>query len=85
MKNLNKKIIKVEIISFNDEITEDEALLNYAVGHMMGGFEGMVQASILNDSYQPNTTFLITYNDGTCETKTVVNNSFEFDSLIKYL
>lgn len=80
-----KKIIKVEIIESSEGISEDDAMMNYAVGHMMGGFNGMVHASILNESEGPTTTFLIFYNDGSSEIKTVLNSSLEYKNYIKYI
>lgn len=80
-----KKIVKVEIFEYTEGISESDALMNYAVGHMMGGFDGMVHASILNESEGPTTTFLITYNNGTTEIKTVLDSSLEYRNLIKFI
>ena len=63
-----KKILKVEIIAQSEGIDENDQLTNLAAGHMMGGFDGMVHASLLNESEGPTTTFLITYDNGTSET-----------------
>lgn len=82
---LFKKIIKVEIIGQSEGISEDEVLMNYAVGHMMGGFDGMVHADLLNESEGPTTTFKITYDNGTTQVKTVLNSSFEYRNYLKYL
>ena len=77
-----KQIIKVEIIGYSEGISEDDQLSNYAAGHMMGGFNGMVHASLLNDSEGPTTTFRIVYDNNTVEIKTVLNSSLEYRSLI---
>lgn len=82
---LFKKIIKVEIIGQTEGISEDDALMNYAVGHMMGGFDGMVHADILNESEGPTTTFKIIYDNGTIDIKTVANSSFQYRNYLKYL
>lgn len=80
-----KKIINVEIIAQTEGFSEDDELMNYAAGHMMGGFDGMVQASILNDYEKPTTTFEITYDNGSTEIITVNNDSFDYNYYIKYL
>lgn len=78
-----KKIVKVEIIGYTEGISEDDQLTNYAAGHMMGGFDGMVHAYFLNESEGATTTFQITYDNGTYENKTVRNNSSEYQRLIR--
>ncbi len=80
-----KKIIKVEIIGQTEGISEDDTLMNYAAGHMMGGFDGMVHADLLNESEGPTTTFKIFYDNGTTEVKTVLNSSFQYRNYLKYL
>lgn len=80
-----KKIVKVEIVEQSEGISEDDQLTNLAVGHMMGGFDGMVHASLLNESEGPTTTFLITYDNGTTEIKTVLDNNLEYRKYIKYI
>ena len=77
-----KKIVRVEIIGYTEGISEDDQLSNYAAGHMMGGFNGMVHASLLNDSEGPSTTFRIIYDNNTIEVKTVLNGSLEYRNLI---
>ena len=77
-----KKIIKVEVIGQTEGISEDEQLSNYAAGHMMCGFNGMVHASLLNDSEGPTTTFRIFYDNNTVEIKSVLNSSLEYRNLI---
>ena len=80
-----KKIVKVEIIGQSEGISENDQLTNLAAGHMMGGFDGMVHASLLNESEGPTTTFLITYNNGTSEIKTVLDSSFEYRKYINFI
>ena len=81
-----KKIVKVEIIGYTEGISEDDALMNYAAGHMMGGFDGMVHASLLNDSEAPTTTFQITYDNGTTKIVTVkdgTSNYYYYMNLVR--
>lgn len=80
-----KKIVSVEIIAQSEGISESDQLTNLAAGHMMGGFDGMVHASLLNESEGPKTTFIITYDNGTTEIKTVLDNSLEFRKYVKFL
>ena len=80
-----KKIVSVEIIGYTEGISEDDALSNYAAGHMMGGFDGMVHASLLNESEAPTTTFLIHYDNGTSETKTVKDGSSQYNYYIRFV
>ncbi len=81
----NKKIVSVEILNQTDGIDEDEQLLNYAVGHMISGFDGMVHASVLNDELSDTTTFKIEYSNGSTEIKVVNNNSLAYSKYIKFL
>lgn len=80
-----KKIVKVEIVGQSEGISESDQLTNLAAGHMMGGFDGMVHASLLNESEGPATTFLITYDNGTNEIKTVLDSSLEYRKFIKFI
>ena len=66
-------------------ISDDDQLTNLAAGHMMGGFDGMVYVSLLNESEGPTTTFLITYYNGTTEIKTVLDSSLEYRKYIKFI
>lgn len=77
-----KKIIKVEIIGQTEGVSEDDELSNFATGHMMGGFDGMVHASLLNYSEGPTTTFRITYDNNTTEVRTILDDSLEYRNLI---
>lgn len=80
-----KKILKVEIIAQSEGISESDQLTNLAAGHMMGGFNGMVHASLLNESEGPTTTFLIIYDNGTTEIKTVLDNSLDYRKYMKFI
>lgn len=79
------KIVNVEIIAQSEGISEDDQLTNLAAGHMMGGFDGMVHASLLNESEGPTTTFLITYDNETTEIKTVLDSSLEYRKYVKFI
>ena len=81
----NKKIDHVKIIAETEGISDDEKMLNYTVGHMMGGFDGMVHADILNDELSATTTFKIFYTNGDQEVKVVRNSSLAYAKYIKYL
>ena len=81
-----KKIVKVEIVGQSEGISEDDQLTNLAAGHMIGGFEGMVHASILNDSEAPTTTFQITYDNGTTKIVTIkdgISNYYYYMNLVR--
>lgn len=80
-----KKIVRVEIVSIEEGISESDQLMNYAVGHMMGGFDGMVHASLLNESEGAKTTFKIVYDDGSVKYRKVNNGSSEYNKYIQYL
>lgn len=45
-----KKIIRTEIINTMPGISEEDKLNNLVVGHMMGGFHGVMHARLLNES-----------------------------------
>ena len=70
-----KKLISAEILEEIEGFTEDEQLMNYAAGHMMGGFDGMVQASILNEFNKDQTVFQLYYDDNSTEVVKVDNDS----------
>ena len=81
-----KKIVKVGIVGQSEGISEDDQLTNLAAGHMIGGFEGMVHASILNDSEAPTTTFQITYDNGTTKIVTIkdgTSNYYYYMNLVR--
>lgn len=79
------KISYTQIICESGGISEADKLMNYAAGHMMGGFEGMVQADILNESEGPSTTFLVVYENGAENMVTVLNSSRDYKKYIGYL
>lgn len=80
-----KKIIRTEIIGTMSGISEEDKLNNLAVGHMMGGFHGVMHARLLNESEGEKTTFLVIYSDNTSSTITVNNNSLAYKKYIAYL
>lgn len=55
------------VVGQTDGIGEDDRITNYAVGHMMGGFDGMLHADLLNESRSAETVFRVFYCDGTFE------------------
>lgn len=67
-----KKIVRVELIEqldgYTQVLNEDEKLTNLAVGHMMGGFDGMVAADVYNSNYRKQIPakrrYRLTYSDG---------------------
>lgn len=73
-----KKIVKVEIYDEIDGLSEDDKLSNYAAGHMMGGFHGMVMADIYNSNNSAKTIFLVVYDDGTSELIETENESSHY-------
>ena len=82
---LFNKIEYTQILEEYDGISEDEELMNYAAGHMMGGFEGMVQADILNQNNGAQTKFLIKYKNGKEKGVVVLNSSLEYKTYYRYL
>lgn len=77
-----KNIISVQIVEHKDGINEDDKLMNYAVGHMMGGFDGIMQAHLLNEFEGAKTTFYVTYDDGSSEHITLDEYDANYDYLI---
>ncbi len=73
-----KKIVKVVVEECIESISQDEQMLNYANGHMMGGFEGVFMANLINENSYPETVFLIFYDDGSTKRKRVKNNSYDY-------
>lgn len=82
---LFNRIEHTEILEEYAGISEDEELMNYATGHMMGGFEGMVQAEILNQNEGAKTKFLIKYKNGKEKIVVVLNSSLEYITYCRYL
>ena len=80
-----KKMVRVELIGYNEGISEDDALTNLATGHMMGGFDGMVHAQMLNDGQGPTATFQVFYDNGTCETVTVEVDSSNYNYYLNFI
>ena len=82
---LFRKIVRTTIIGREKGITQEEKSINYAVGHMMGGFDGVVRADILNDSYPDKVTFKIFYDDGSSGVDKVEVGSLSYRTYMKYL
>lgn len=80
-----KKLISAEILEEIEGFTEDEQLMNYAAGHMMGGFDGMVQASILNEFNKDQTVFQLYYDDNSTEVVKVDNDSRLYSYYINFV
>ena len=80
-----KKMVRVELIGYNDGISEGDALTNLATGHMMGGFDGMVHAQMLNDSQGPTATFEVFYDNNTSKIITVDIDSIEYRFYMNYI
>lgn len=80
-----KKLISAEILEEIEGFTEEEQLMNYAAGHMMGGFDGMVQASILNEFNKDQTVFQLYYDDGSTEVVKVDNDSRKYSYYIDFV
>lgn len=80
-----KKLIKAEILEEIEGFTEEEQLMNYAAGHMMGGFDGMVQASMLNEFNKDQTVFQLYYDDGSTEVAKVDNDSRLYVNYMNYV
>lgn len=80
-----KSIVKTILIGYTNGISDDDALTNLAAGHMMGGFDGMVHAQMLNDSQRPTATFQVFYNNGNCETVTVEVGSSNYNYYLNFI
>lgn len=79
-----KMIRKVMIISTDSKKKIGSAITRGTIGGAVLGPVGMVGGAVSSKN-KNSTTFLIEYTDGKRETKTVNNNSPEFDKLCKYL
>lgn len=82
----SKTIAKVEIDEVIDGLDEDDKLTNLAVGDMMGGFDGMVYADMINEEDSAKTIFKVTYTDGSVEYITTNNGSsayYKYMRLVK--
>lgn len=80
-----RKIVDAIIISYNEGISDGDALTNLASGHMMSGFDGMVHASLLNESQGPTVTFQLCYDDGSIKNVTVDYGGIEYRFYINYV
>ena len=75
-----KKIVRVELVEqldgYAQVLSEDDKLTNLALGHMTGGFDGMVAADVYNSSYKKQIPakrrYRLTYSDGSRTTVTLV-------------
>ena len=84
----NKKIIKTTILNtINDSRKKaGSSLVRGAVGGALFGGVGVVAGAMSGkNKIESKTTFLIEYASGKKETKTVNNNSKEYQELCKYL
>ena len=71
------KIVRVELIEqidgFTHYMSEDDKLTNLALGHMTGGFDGMVAADVYNMCNEKKVVpakrrYRLTYSDGSVKT-----------------
>lgn len=82
----SKKIISsVRIVDHTDGLNEEEKLDNLVVGDMMDGFDGMVMAEIYNDEYSAETTFEVTYTDGTSEYIVTQDGDSDYNYYINFV
>ena len=83
-----RTISKVMIVGANSDSRKSvsSSVMRGAVGGALLGPVGLVGGALSGKNKVTNeTTFLIEYEDGHRETKTVNNDSFEFKNLCKYL
>lgn len=81
-------ITKVQIIGNNSTSRKKagSSIMRGAVGGALLGPVGLIGGAVSGKNKVTNTTtFLIQYEDGHKETRTVENNSFEFNTLIQYV
>lgn len=81
----SKKIARTEIVEHIDGISEDDKMTNMAVGHMMGGFDGMVHADLLNSYESAKTVFRVYYTDGTSQLVETEDGSSAYRKYASYL
>lgn len=81
----SKQIARTEIVDHIEGISENDKLTNLAAGHMMGGFDGMVHANMLNSYEIAKTVFLVIYTDGTKELVEVEDGSSAYRKYASYL
>ena len=86
-KNLfkTKLIENVEIVSHKDGLDEDDKLDNLIVGDLSGGFDGMVIADMYNDENSAETTFKITYDDGSIDFVTTQDGDKKYNYYINFV
>ena len=80
-----KTIVKTEIICETEGISEDDQNSNLVAGHMMDDFDGVVAASLYNDTFEATTTFLVYFDNGTTKSVTVPTNSSKYNYYCKFL
>lgn len=84
----NKKIVKTTILNtINDSRkSAGSALVRSAVGGHLFGLAGIAAGAVSGkNKIESKTTFLVEYASGKKETKTVNNNSKEYQELVKHL
>ena len=84
----NKKIIKTTILNtINDSRkSAGSSLVRGAVGGYLFGVAGVAAGAVSGkNKIESKTTFLVEYASGKKETKTVSNNSKEYQELVKHL
>ncbi len=81
----SKKIKYTKIVSHFKGISKNDQITNYAAAHMMGGFDGMVHAHLLNKEQCSKTVFEITYVDGSKQNITVPDESPQYNKYIQFL
>lgn len=79
----SKKIIKVEIASRKAGFSEEDQLSHLVIGHMEGGFDGMVTASVYNDYHSAETTFKVYYDNKTYKFITAKDGSTTYNYYIR--
>ena len=77
-------IVKTRIIDAYGKTSTASAVTRGAVGNAVAGPVGAIVGASTAKSNR-STTFLIFYKDGKKKTRTVPNNSFEYQKYIKYL
>lgn len=80
----SNKILKTKIINEYDALTEADKTTNLAVGHAIGGFEGMVAADIHNKANSTITVFEVIYTDKTKKIIETVKGSSSYYKYFKY-
>lgn len=84
----NKKIVSVELIGSSTDTRKSasSSLIRGAVGGALLGPAGLLAGGLSGKNKNTNqTTFLITYDDGTSMTRTVKNNGIEFNMYMQQI